>query len=58
MGEKRKFLGVHYKCCNVYARVYINRDKTAYAGGCPLCSKRIEVKIGRGGTETRFFDAH
>ncbi len=56
--KKRKFLGVHYKCCNVYARAYMNREKTAYTGGCPSCGKRVEVKIGPGGTDSRFFDAH
>lgn len=57
MVEKRKFLGVHFKCCNVYARVYINRQRTAYQGACPRCGKRVDVKIGHGGTDTRFFSA-
>lgn len=57
MPEKRKFLGVLFQCCNVYARVYINRDKTAYTGACPRCGKRIEVKIGPQGTDSRFFAA-
>jgi hypothetical protein len=58
MPGKRKFLGVHFQCCNVYARAYINQEKTAYKGMCPRCGKRLEVKIGPGGTDTRFFKAH
>ena len=58
MAEKRKFLGVHFQCCNVYARAYINKEETAYKGVCPRCGKRVNVKIGPGGTDTRFFSAH
>ncbi len=58
MSEKKKFLGVHFKCCNVYARAYINQKKSAYEGACPRCRKRVEVKIGHGGTDSRFFSAH
>lgn len=53
--EKRKFLGVHFKCCNVYSRVYVNKDKTAYKGACPRCGKRVSLRIGTGGTDARFF---
>jgi hypothetical protein len=55
--EKRKFLGVVFQCCKVYARVYINKEKTAYKGMCPRCGKHLELKIGLGGTDTRFFTA-
>ena len=58
MERKRKFLGVHYKCCNVYARAYVNHEKTAYTGACPQCGKRVQIKIGKGGTDNRFFDAY
>ena len=58
VSEKRKFLGVHYKCCNVYARAYMNRTKSAYEGSCPRCGKKVEVKIGPGGSDSRFFSAH
>ncbi len=57
MVEKRKFLGVHFQCCNVYARAYMNKEKTAYKGMCPSCGKRVDVKIGMGGTDSRFFSA-
>ena len=57
MAEKRKFLGVHFKCCNAYARVYMDRRKNAYRGSCPRCGKRVDIGIGPGGTDTRFFSA-
>ena len=58
MAEKRKFLGIVFQCCRVYARVYINKQNTAYNGMCPRCGKRVEFKIGRGGTDSRFFNAY
>jgi len=49
------FLGIHFLCCDVYARVYANRQQTAYVGHCPRCAKQIQLQIGSGGTEARFF---
>jgi hypothetical protein len=56
-GESARFLGVHFACCDAYSRVYANRERTAYVGHCPRCAKRIEFKIGPGGTDARFFVA-
>jgi hypothetical protein len=57
-GQRAKpFLGVHFTCCDVYSRVYPNRDGTAYVGHCPKCAKRVQFKVGPGGTDTRFFTA-
>jgi hypothetical protein len=53
----RRFVGVHFVCCDVYTRVYINRDQTAYEGNCPRCAKRVRLRIGPGGTDARFFTA-
>ena len=53
----RPFVGMHFKCCNVYSRIYINAEGSAYAGGCPRCGGWIRVRIGPEGTEARFFEA-
>lgn len=54
----RRFIGVRFACCEIYSRVYVNRERTAYVGHCPRCLKRIELKIGPGGTDARFFTAY
>jgi hypothetical protein len=55
--ESGRFLGVHFACCDVYSRVYVNRARTAYVGHCPRCAGRVEFGIGPGGTSHRFFVA-
>jgi hypothetical protein len=54
-GNRRPYVGVHFVCCDTYARVYVNRGKTAYEGHCPKCAKKVRIRIGPGGTEARFF---
>jgi hypothetical protein len=53
----RPFVGVHFTCCDVYTRVYLNGDETAFQGNCPKCGKRVRLEIGPGGTDSRFFTA-
>ena len=55
---KRSFVGIHFACCGVYARVYINRAETAYLGYCPKCGKRARLTVGPGGTDQRIFTAY
>jgi hypothetical protein len=50
-------VGVHFVCCDVYTRVYVNRHQTAYEGNCPKCGKKVRLQIGPGGTDARFFTA-
>lgn len=53
----RKFVGVHFVCCDVYQRIYVNHDQTAYVGHCPKCARRVRFGIGPGGTDSRMFQA-
>ncbi|MBQ6516297.1 hypothetical protein IJI31_03865 [bacterium] len=54
---KRKFLGIWFSCCNVYGRLYPNKQGTHYVGSCPRCLRRLSVRIGNDGTNRRFFRA-
>ncbi len=53
----RPWIAIHFKCCHAYARLYRNRDGTAYAGQCPKCGAPARAAIGEGGTDARFFTA-
>ncbi len=55
--SSKPFIGIKFDCCNVYNRIYINKEKTAYEGRCPKCLRKISVKISKDGASTRFFSA-
>ena len=57
MSQKKQFIGILFECCNVYRRIYINKEKNAYKGTCPKCSGEVKIMIGTDGTDTRFFSA-
>jgi hypothetical protein len=50
-------LGIIFKCCNVYAHVRLNAQKTAFVGWCPKCAARLEVPVDPHGSDARFFEA-
>lgn len=56
--QKRPFIGMHFKCCNVYSRIYLNREATAFVGWCPKCAAKAEVKVSPTGSKNRFFEAN
>jgi hypothetical protein len=55
--RKRPFIGMHFKCCNVYSRIYLNREGTAFVGWCPRCAAKTTVRVSPTGSKSRFFTA-
>ena len=53
----RPYLGIQFRCCRVYARIYLNHDSTAFAGNCPRCARAIRVEVSEDGVDQRFFSA-
>ena len=55
--KKSNYLGIMFDCCNVYGRIYKNKEATAYVGRCQRCMRSVKVPVGEGGTDRRFFRA-
>ncbi|MEM9586855.1 MAG: hypothetical protein AAGA03_06205 [Planctomycetota bacterium] len=55
--SSRPFLGIQFRCCQTYGRIYRSEDEMAYRGNCPKCGRALRVPIGKGGTGQRFFEA-
>ena len=54
----KKFIGVHFECCHVYQRVYVNDRGDAYEGRCPMCGRKVRALIDPSkGIDARFFTA-
>ena len=53
--QAKEFIGVHFKCCGVYQRIYKSADGTRYEGRCPRCTRQVRFTVGQGGTDERMF---
>ncbi|KAF0096166.1 MAG: Uncharacterized protein E1N59_133 [Puniceicoccaceae bacterium 5H] len=49
----RKFIGAHFQPCNIYGRLYLNKEGTAYVGNCPKCGQSHRVKAGPKGADVK-----
>mgnify|MGYP006911167519 CR=1 FL=1 len=57
-GDQRvPFLGIHFKCCKTYGRIYRSPLRLVYEGQCPKCRGSLTVPIGPGGLDSRFLSA-
>jgi hypothetical protein len=56
--QSRRFVGIRFACCGVYARIHMNRQQTAYEGCCPRCRGAVELRISADGSSSRFFTAY
>ena len=43
MDRLRPFVGVMFRCCRVYRRIYLNHADTAFVGACPRGGPGIEI---------------
>jgi hypothetical protein len=55
--RNRPFIGVFFRCCRVYQRIYRNPEGDSYAGFCPHCLRQVKVRVGAEGTQDRIFEA-
>ena len=53
----RRWIGVYFDCCGVYARIYRAENQTAYLGSCPRCRRTLRIPVGPNGTLQRIFRA-
>ena len=54
--QKRPFLGIYFRCCFVYGRIYRKDDGSYYFGHCPKCCVPVRVRVDPiHGTSTRRF---
>lgn len=55
--QRRPHKGVLFKCCQVYAHIYLNAKGDAFIGFCPRCAGKLELRVDPDGSEANFFEA-
>lgn len=53
----RPHIGVVFRCCRIYSRIYLNRKGDAFVGWCPKCAGKMEIRVSPTGSRERFFTA-
>lgn len=54
----KSWLGIWFRCCHTYGRLYKDPTCRTYVGRCPKCGAQARAKVGSGGTNRRLFEAH
>ncbi|MCH9031225.1 MAG: hypothetical protein IIB00_03060 [candidate division Zixibacteria bacterium] len=52
----RRFIGVYFKCCRVYNRIYLN-EGPKQTTWCPKCGVAMEITYSPTGSDKPFFTA-
>ena len=55
-GQPRPYLRIYFRCANQYVRVYRNPEDPEYVARCPSCGMIKRFRVGRSGTDQRFFE--
>jgi len=55
--KPRPHLGVIFKCCRIYSRIYLNKKGDTFVGWCPKCAAKMEIEVSPYGSDSRFFMA-
>ena len=50
----RRFVGIMFDCCNIYGRLYLSKQRTAFEGRCPRCYRQVSVPASENGVDARF----
>lgn len=56
MKQARPHIGIHFKCCNAYARIFLNAKGDAFAGNCPKCARPVRIKVSESGVKAKFWE--
>ncbi len=56
-GQNRYWVSVHYRCCNVYQRVYFAKGCCTAHGHCPRCLREVRFRLTEDGDDARFYTA-
>ncbi|MEM9167010.1 MAG: hypothetical protein AAGB48_08285 [Planctomycetota bacterium] len=51
----RPYLRIYFECANQYVRVYRRPDQRSYIARCPACGQTKNFRVGRDGSDQRFF---
>jgi len=53
--KPRPHVGVIFRCCKIYQRIYLNKKGDAFIGYCPKCSAKMEIVVSPYGSKSSFF---